>query len=77
MRLTIVGTDLTAYDVQWSPDGLALAVMDKDRFCMLYEPDSDHVSKGWEHAREGLTHVSEQNGEISLMSIALRTPLMA
>jgi hypothetical protein len=60
------GTDFAAHDTQWSPDGSALAILDKIQFCMMYEPDAEGLSRRWDG--EGLTNVSEDDEEMSFSS---------
>ena len=62
--------------MQWSPDGSALALLDKNQFCVVYEPDSEGLSRGWDREGEGLTHVSEED-EGSFMSEVLQMGMVA
>ncbi|CAD6578630.1 MAG: hypothetical protein TREMPRED_002234 [Tremellales sp. Tagirdzhanova-0007] len=68
ISMTTIGSDIYARDAQWSPDGNALAILDKHQFCVLHEPDSEGLSKGWEGLEEGLTRVMEEDEGMSIMS---------
>ena len=57
-----------ARDAIWSPDGTALAILDKNQFCVLHEPDLDNLGDGWEGLEEGLTRVLEEDEGLSMMS---------
>ena len=62
----MLGTEFIAYDTQWSPDGTALALLDKAQFCVLYEPEAEPGTRRWNG--EGLTHVSEEDEGCSFLS---------
>jgi hypothetical protein len=67
------GTDFSAHEVHFAPDGSSLAILDKNQFCMLYEAEADQtVTQGWD-MNEGLTQVNEEEedwetGQASFLS---------
>nr|XP_019007567.1 uncharacterized protein I206_07581 [Kwoniella pini CBS 10737]OCF46348.1 hypothetical protein I206_07581 [Kwoniella pini CBS 10737] len=60
------GSNFSAVDLQWAPDGSSLVLQDKSQFCLLYDNDSDtnqvtlDRSGMWTPAGEGLSHVMEE-----------------
>ncbi|ORY23945.1 hypothetical protein BCR39DRAFT_548449 [Naematelia encephala] len=56
-------TDFAVHDVVFSPDGKALAICDKEQFCLLYDNEVANVSAVWDHglAHEGLSEVQEED----------------
>lgn len=68
IKLKESGTDFAVHDTHWSPDGTALAVRDKTHFCMLYEAESAGASRRREAVEEGLSHVLEEDEDMSFGS---------
>ncbi|WVQ71313.1 hypothetical protein IAR50_000841 [Cryptococcus sp. DSM 104548] len=66
-------TEFSAIDLEWSPDGTALAIEDRSQFCLLYDgdsaeeqddgPEADRSSFMWDGVGEGLRDVLEEGEE--------------
>ena len=70
------GTDFSAHDLHFAPDGSSIAILDKGQFCMLYEAEGDAEQtmeeRRWD-MNEGLTQVNEEDedwevGQASFLS---------
>ena len=70
------GTEFSAHDLHFAPDGSSIAILDKGQFCMLYEAEGDAEQtmeeRRWD-MNEGLTQVNEEDedwevGQASFLS---------